>query len=135
MPLVHEISRDKWPANKFDEHSGLKFTGGMDGQPLEAYVNMENIFLTNELVRAKDDAERVLLRHYYKYGSVLVALGLLQEAKRRKPITDNGNGSIKNDEDQLGEDLATIFRLSGGIAAVIIPVVRNLAAIASKLVP
>ena len=96
---------------------------------------MENVFLTNELARAKDDAERVLLRHYYKYGLVLVALGLLQEAKRRKPMNENGGGLAKKDEDQFEDDISTIFRLSGGIAAVIIPVVRNLAAMAAKLVP
>jgi hypothetical protein len=95
---------------------------------------MENISLTNELARAKDNAERVLLRHYYKYGSVLVGLGLLQEAKRRKLITEDGCDSIKRTEDQLGDDLSTISRLSGGMATVIVPVVRNLAATAAKLV-
>jgi len=131
MPVLHEIGRENWPAFKFDEHSGLSFSGGFDGEPLEAYVNMENIFLTNELARAKDDGERVLLRHYYKYGSVLVALGLLQEAKRRKALPEDGNGPKKN-EDQLTDDFTAISRLSGGIAAVIIPVVRNLAATAAR---
>ena len=70
------------------EYSGLKFTGGVDGDPLEAFVNMENIYLTNELARAKDEAERLLLRHYYKNGVVLVSLGMLQEAKRHKPVEE-----------------------------------------------
>ena len=56
----------------------------------------------------------------------------LQEAKRRKP--ENGNGQVKDAEDQLADDFVSISRLSGGIAAVIIPVVRNLAATAAKLV-
>jgi hypothetical protein len=60
---------------------------------------------------------------------------LLQEAKRRKPIAENGNDPSKNDDEQFGDDLAAIFRLSGGIAAVIIPVVRNLAITAAKLTP
>jgi hypothetical protein len=135
MPQIHEIRRDKWPNNKFNEHSGLRFDGGIEGQPLEAFVNMENVFLTNELARAKDEAERVLLRHYYKIGLVLVALGLLQEAKRPKPVADDTDESPKKDGDQFEEDRSTICRLSGGIAAVIIPVVRNLATIAAKLIP
>jgi hypothetical protein len=133
LPKIYEIMKAQWPHNKFDEHSGLRFTGGQNGDPLEAFVNMENVFLTNELARAKDDAERVLLRHYYKNGLALVALGMLQEAKRRKPQAENGEGPAKTDADQLGEDLDTIFRLSGGVAAVIIPVVRNLAAAAAKM--
>ena len=94
---------------------------------------MENVFLTNELARAKDGAEQVLLKHYYKYGLVLVGLGLLQEAKRPKPVTDDGDGPAKKEEEQFEDDRSTIFRLSGGIAAVIIPVVRNLAAAALKI--
>jgi hypothetical protein len=135
MPKIHEIFRDKWPNNKFTEHSGLRFDGGSDGQPLEAYVNMENMFLTNELARAKDGGDQMLLKHYYKFGLVLVALGLLQEAKRAKPLDEDSADSAKKHEDQFEDDRSTIFRLSGGIAAVIIPVVRNLAATAAKLVP
>ena len=133
LPKIYEIMKPQWPDNKFDEHSGLRFTGGQNGDPLEAFVNMENVFLTNELARAKDHAERVLIRHYYKNGLALVALGMLQEAKRRKPKAENGEGPAKTEADQLGEDLDTIFRLSGGVAAVIIPVVRNLAAAAAKI--
>jgi hypothetical protein len=134
LPKIYEVMKAQWPTNKFDEHSGLRFTGGQNGDPLEAFVNMENVFLTNELARAKDEAERVLLRHYYKSGLALVALGMLQEAKRRKPQAENGTGPAKPEADQFGEDLDTIFRLSGGVAAVIIPVVRSLAATAARAV-
>jgi hypothetical protein len=133
FPKINEVMRPQWPQNKFTEHSGLKFTGGVNGDPLEAFVNMENLFLTNELARAKDEAERVLLRHYYKNGLVLVSLGMLQEAKRQEPLAEDGDTPPKTDDEQFGEDLATIFRLSGGVASVIIPVVRNLAAAAAKV--
>jgi hypothetical protein len=132
LPKINEVMRPQWPQNSFTEHSGLKFTGGVNGEPLEAFVNMENLYFTNELARAKDEAERLLLRHYYKNGLVLVSLGMLQEAKRQKPISQNEDDPAKTEEEQFQDDLATIFRLSGGIASVIIPVVRNLAAAALK---
>lgn len=133
LPKINEVLKPQWPLNKFTEHSGLRFTGGTNGEPLEAYVNMENLYLTNELARAKDDGERKLIRHYYKHGLVLVALGMLQEAKRSKPDAQNGDGPARTEEDQLADDFANIARLSGGVAAVIIPVVRNLAAVAAKI--
>jgi hypothetical protein len=133
LPKVNEVMRPQWPQNSFTEHSGLKFTGGVNGEPLEAFVNMENIYFTNELARAKDDAERLLLRHYYKNGLVLVSLGMLQEAKRQKPMRHNDDDPTKTDEEQFQDDLALIFRFSGGVASVIIPVVRNLAAAALKI--
>ena len=133
LPKINEVMRAQSPQNNFTEYSGLKFTGGVDGDPLEGFVNMENIYLTNELARAKDEAERLLLRHYYKNGVVLVSLGMLQEAKRHKPVEENEDRPNKTDEEQFYADLTTIFRLSGGIASVIIPVVRNLAATAAKI--
>lgn len=133
LPKINEVLKPQWPLNKFTEHSGLRFTGGTNGEPLEAYVNMENLFLTNELARAKDDGERKLIRHYYRHGLVLVALGMLQEAKRSKPEAPNGDGPTRTPEDQFADDLGTIARFSGGVAAVIIPVVRNLAAVAAKI--
>src|SRR5262245_30948544 len=100
--------RPQWPQNKFTEHSGLRFTGGMEGEPLEAYVNMENIFVTNGLARATDESARMLLRHYYTNGLVLVCLGMLQEAKRQKPIAEGEESPTKSQEDQFAEDITTI---------------------------
>jgi hypothetical protein len=135
LPPIREVTREKWSPHKFDQHSGVRYTGGVDGEELEAFVNVDNIYFLNELARLKDETERPLLRHYFKYGLVLVTLGMIQDARRRRKsmsAQSNGTGGKKVDE-EIGEDLDTIARLSGGIAAVIIPVVRNLAATAAKI--
>ena len=82
---------------------------------------MENISLTNELARAKDNAERVLLRHYYKYGSVLVGLGLLQEAKRRKLIT--GVASVRLCDGFAARRLGSATTKRSGVSNEIEPVI------------
>jgi hypothetical protein len=133
LPPIREVTRDKWIPHKFDEHSGLRYTGGVDGEELEAFVNVDNIYFLNEMARAKDETERPLIRHYFKYGLVLVTLGMIQEARRRHNSTSAHSNDGKKAEDEMSEDLETIARLSGGIAAVIIPVVRNLAATAAKI--
>jgi hypothetical protein len=131
FPKIYDVQRDKWVDHKFDEYSGLRFTGGHDEEPLEAYVNVDNVFFVNELVGARDDAERVLLRYYYKFGMVLVALGMLQEAKRRRP--EEPESANLSADDLLSQDLQAVARFSGGVAAVIVPVVRNLAAAAARI--
>jgi hypothetical protein len=132
LPPIHEVTREHWSGHKFDEHSGLKYTGGVDGEELEAFLNVDNIYFLNEMARIKDEAERPLVRHYFKYGMLLVTLGMIQEARRNRPASTQGNGSPKS-VDELSDDLQAIARLSGGIAAVIVPIVRNLAATAAKI--
>jgi hypothetical protein len=60
-----------------------------------------------------------LIRHYYKYGLVLACLGMLQESRRTR-----ANGESESESD----DISNIARLSGGVASVIVPIVRSLAA-------
>lgn len=124
FPQIWPVGRDEWPKHKFDEHSGLRFTGGIEeDDELEIWVNIDNVYFLNEAARATDDAERPLIRHYYKYGLALVCLGMLQESRRAQPKDKTG--------DEV-DDLANIARLSGGVASVIVPVVRSLAATAAK---
>jgi hypothetical protein len=133
LPPIREVTRDKWTPHKFDQHSGVRYTGGVNGDELEAFVNVDNIYFLNEMAGVKDEAERPLLRHYFKYGLVLVTLGMIQEARRRRKSSSVQSNDGKKAEDEISEDLEAIGRLSGGIAAVIIPVVRNLAATAAKI--
>jgi len=72
----------------------------------------------------RDEAERPLIRHYYRIGLVLVCLGMLQQSRR--------TGGIPADSDVASDDISNIARLSGGVASVIVPIVRNLAATAAK---
>ena len=58
--------------------------------------------------------QQVLLKHYCKFGLVLVALGLLQEAKRPKPVVEDGDGPAKKKEEQFEDDRVTIFRCRVG---------------------
>jgi hypothetical protein len=128
FPQINEVTREQWGTHKFDECSGLRFTGATDeDDELEVYVNMDNVYFLNELARVKDEAERPLIRHYYRIGLVLVCLGMLQQSRR--------TGCTAADSAVASDDICSIARLSGGVASVIVPIVRNLAATAAKATP
>jgi hypothetical protein len=121
LPKVIHVYKDKWEENNFNERSALKIQKD-DGSYI-FYVNMDNKYLHNELLRRKDP-EKETAKFAYQWGLVLISLGMLQELKKEEL-----EASKVNDEE---DDPAPLFleeqvgRFSCGVAAVIIPTVLNL---------
>lgn len=125
-PNVIEVFRDKWHEHDFNERSALHIVAAQNGGH-DFYINMDNTYLHNELIQRKPP-EKEAARFAYKWGLVLVALGILQELKRQErdgPERDKN----KEKEDEIPADVPAedqVGRFSQGVAAVIIPTVLNL---------
>ncbi len=75
----------------------------------------------------KKDAEKEATKFAYKWGLVLIAMGMIQELKKQQDSKHSTNGNSENDEEGVGETLEDLVRrVSSGVAAVIIPTVLNL---------
>jgi hypothetical protein len=121
--------------NDFNQFTALEIRPGEEEGKYDVLVNMDNIHLVNELHREKRSSEHPLITYYFKYGLTLVALGMLQEHRRRQ-ATQQGNGNEGNgrhhceseeDDEENGKDhLAEINAACMGIATVIIPVIQRL---------
>jgi hypothetical protein len=120
-PDIREVRRAQWndPQFQFTEYSAVKINHGDDGS-FVFFVNMDNRFLINELHRAKTD-DGTLVRHWFKYGLVLCALGILKEQQRRQ---EEGTGDSEIGEDQL--DLERLAQFCSGLARVVVPMIRAL---------
>jgi len=121
-PDIREVRREKWtdPQFQFDEYSAVKIiNAGEDGGYI-FFVNMDNRFLINELHKAKDE-EGSLVRHWFKYGVVLSALGILKEMQRVEE-----EGTVADDEEPAQVDLNGIGRFCAGLARVVVPIIRAL---------
>lgn len=131
FPRIYEVRKDKWEGFKFNDYSGIVFQGGVDGSPLEAFVNMDNRYLQHEKVRAKDEADQKLLNYFFKFGVTILALGLVHEAMRcaNDPTTNNGKPKIT-----IRDACEQVNPFLGGLASVVIPVVRRLAKTATNAV-
>jgi hypothetical protein len=121
-PDIREVRREQWddPHFKFDEYSAVKIDHAEEGQGYIFFVNMDNRFLINELHKTKDE-ESNLARHWFKYGVVLSALGILKELERLQE-----QGSSKEDEDTEALDLGRVARFASGLARVVVPMIRAL---------
>jgi hypothetical protein len=123
LPNIIPVYKDSWAAHNFNERSALRIGKG-DNDSYDFFVNMDNMYLHNELMRRKDP-EKEAAKFAYQWGLVLIALGMLQELKKQE------GESQKSDENDEGKPAPAsleeqVGRFSSGVAAVIIPTVLNL---------
>ena len=121
LPKIIEVHRHEWPQYEFDEWSALKITPGNEsGDALDIAINVDNIYLRNEIARRKElDAK--LLTYWFEWGLVLLALGMINSEKKRK------EEDKYDDEEQEKEDMYDrIGRACVGIAATLIPVISHM---------
>lgn len=112
----------KWKA--FDEpRISLKVAHDEEGG-LEYFANLNNVYFTDALVRAKED-EHPLIKYWFGYGLLLCALGMqkeLQEQAEAKTQQDTDGGSEPDDIDEVKR----VSLYCDGIARIIIPMIRTL---------
>jgi hypothetical protein len=123
MPDIREVRRDKWedPQFKFNKYSAVKILNADESGGYIFFVNMDNRFLVDAVLKSKND-EGVLVKHWFKYGIVLSALGIIKEIDRKSRKT--------NDEEEEDEadalDLSKIGEICAGLARVVVPMIRAL---------
>ena len=90
-PDIREVRKEKWadPQFQFDDYSAMKIMHADGENGYIFFVNMDNRFLINELHKTKQE-EGGLVRHWFKYGVVLSALGILKEAERMEQEAKSG---------------------------------------------
>jgi len=70
LPNIREIYQDEWASENFNETSALKITpGGDDGESLDIAINMDNIYLKNEIAKRKN-VDAKLLNYWFEWGLV-----------------------------------------------------------------
>lgn len=122
LPNIQEVTQKDWAIHKFNESSGLSLKSG-DEDTLDVYVNMDNIFLRNEIARRRD-LDPKLLQHWFKYGLCLLALGMLYDEKKRIETAEEKNGPSA--EERMAQALTTVSKASCGLAITVIPVISQL---------
>jgi hypothetical protein len=128
LPNIVEVRQEEWEQKGFNEYDGLRVNSdGGDGY--DCLVNIDNRYLLNELAHAKDE-EKPLVKHWFKYGLVLAAVGMIRNNRRLVAVTASGDSSGFDTEDtgdsEDVDQLAAVSRYCNGLAQVIVPIIRNL---------
>ena len=122
VPNVEEIRRDSWAKHNFDESSALSIMSG-ENDEIDIYVNMDNIYLRNEVARRKD-LDPALVSRWFKWGLVLLALGMLFQEKREERA--KALEGEESEENSTASTYARISRACEGLAVTLIPVLLHL---------
>lgn len=126
-PDIREVRRELWndPGFTFNEHTAIKITHGEnENSGYIFWINVDNEFLLTELTRTKE-ADKPLIKFWFKYGLTLCAMGILQDEKSRRN-TRRASNNEGIDIEENGEDLELIGRYCNGISRVIVPIIRRL---------
>ena len=121
LPNIREVRRDEWSSFHFNEYSALQIKSGEDDM-LDIAINMDNIYLRNEILRRKN-IEPEIISYWFKWGLVLLSLGILNHHNRTDQIASNDS----TDETLNSEPIfPKIEKASEGLAVTIIPVIYQL---------
>lgn len=124
-PNIIEIRRDQWEKQtpKFDSHTAIRVhpdgKGGYD-----FFLNIDNACLLTELSKTKDEAEKNLVKFWFKWGLVLCSLGMIKQDNER--TLDPGDQTEDAEEENKKQNLTEIGYATDGVARVIVPIIRNL---------
>jgi hypothetical protein len=114
MPNIIEVRLDKWAEHEFTAKSSLEVKGSRE-DGFDFYVNMDNIHLQTE-IKSRKQGQPQLLEAKYKYGMVLLGLGLLET--QDLPIAEEEDSSL----DRLG----LIRWCADGFSPLLVPMVEEL---------
>jgi hypothetical protein len=122
LPQITPIYRDKWASEDFNEYSALRIRpGGDDGESLDFAINMDNIFLKNEIAKRKN-LDPKILNYWFIWGLVLLSLGMITAEKQKKQYEEIEQPN-NSDEESIYE---RIGKASEGLSMTIVPVIYNL---------
>jgi hypothetical protein len=129
LPNVIPVFREEWEKYEFTKHTAviIKRSSADNGDPTkdvyDFYVNMDNLYLQNELKLAGDDAN--VARAQFKFGMVLAGMGIIhqhqQDERQRGPGEEAEEDAFEND---LPKKVAYFTQ---AVAPVLVPTIRSLA--------
>lgn len=130
VPSVIEVRQAQWAKHGFDETSALVIKRG-EGEQLDFFVNVDNIYLRNEIMRRKS-TEKTLIEYYFKYGLSLLALGILHI--RRESVGKVEEEATEGEEtgwppQAVKDEVAAACR---GSAVTIVPIIIQLGKVSVK---
>ena len=113
MPEIIQVYRDEWDKYEMDQYSALRYVSTDAGG--DYYLNMDNMYLLNELKGTKDKNKSELTKARYTYSMTLVAMSVVSYYKNNK----------KDNEDVDVESQVAIITTM--ISPVLIPMLESMA--------
>ena len=115
MPNMIEVREADWDLHGFDSESALKVLAG-DDDTYDYFINMDNLYLLNELKALSIADDPKLMQSKFKYALVLLGMMILKEMS---------NGDESDFEESMSAEDA-VFQFTAMVAPVILPMIDSL---------
>ena len=119
LPHIIEVRAPDWSEHEFGQYSALRVVSAGDGS-YDFYVNMDNVYLINELHNSRTD--KMVLENRFKLVLVFIGVAILAEQN-----SDNADAALADDEELSTPDKERLVRLiSEWVAPIILPLLDEL---------
>ena len=108
LPPIIELREEDWEERGWNKESGFLIVE--NGNSFDTFINMDNIYLQDQLKSSKNQHDIDLLNNYFKIGFSLVALNVANLSKKDKNV----------DTDKLCE------HTSLALGPIIIPLIKDI---------
>ncbi len=115
MPNMIEVREADWARHGFDNESALKVVAG-DDESYDYFINMDNLYLLNELKAPAASHDPKLVQSKFKYAMVLLGMMILKEM---------GDSNEEDFEESMTAE-ATVYKFTSMVAPVILPMIDSL---------
>jgi hypothetical protein len=122
IPNVKEVRQAEWGVYDFDEYSAVLMRHGDEDDRVDMFINMDNLYLRNELVKRRALGED-LVRSWFKYGLLVLCLGMLYRQRQDGTAEEDVEDGEAPKED---DEFAAIAVASKGLAVTVIPLMAQL---------
>jgi len=110
IPIPIEVKKDEWDMHAWDREDGFKYV--LSNESVDIFVNMDNVYLLNELRSAKNEDDKKVIENQFKLGLGIVAMNLARLDKENKLVNDDAEKTCKI--------------VSQAVAMMIVPIIKGL---------
>ncbi|MGH2659006.1 MAG: hypothetical protein ACRDHS_04895 [Actinomycetota bacterium] len=129
VPTITDVRRPQWGDHEppFTEDDALRIKNNGEGG-YDFFLNLDNRYLVNELSRVSTKPDKDLAVYWFRWGLAFCAMALIRHLAQVKPSANGETPGVPDSDGQAeGFDVAAFVNQStGGIASVIVPVIRSL---------
>ncbi len=125
IPNPVEVYQKDWAKYGFGPYHGLlvRHGDGDSADELDVFINMDNQYLKNELVRRRSLGENVV-KGWFKYGLLLLAIGMVYRQRQLDESDSAGDGT--GTEERGDADFEAISAASAGLAVTVVPLIAQM---------
>ena len=108
IPVPHEVTKDQWDDHDWGKEDAFRYL--LTEKSVDIFVNMDNVYLKNELRSAKNKDDQEVIKNQFKLGLGIIGMNLARLDKENKLKEENSDKVCKQVSQAVGMMIVPIIR-------------------------